>query len=119
VGCRVSQIAKSVVFRAGERACLVVAPGDRRVSAAKLRAALGSKVSVATAEFVLGCTGFEPGGVSPLGHQGALRVMIDAALLQEPAVWIAAGSRWSVARLSPQELIALSGGQVLDLSEGG
>ncbi|HTU53120.1 MAG TPA: YbaK/EbsC family protein, partial [Acetobacteraceae bacterium] len=39
VGCTVAQIAKSIVFRAGERAAVVVTSGANRVDPAKAGAA--------------------------------------------------------------------------------
>jgi prolyl-tRNA editing enzyme YbaK/EbsC (Cys-tRNA(Pro) deacylase) len=41
IGCEVAQIAKSVVFRAGDRAALVIASGVNRVDTAKVAAVLG------------------------------------------------------------------------------
>ena len=52
VGCDVAQIAKSIVFRAGERAAVIVTSGANRVDAAKVAALLGVAVKRADADFV-------------------------------------------------------------------
>jgi prolyl-tRNA editing enzyme YbaK/EbsC (Cys-tRNA(Pro) deacylase) len=41
VGCEVAQIAKSIVFRGGERVILVIASGANRVDTSKVAAATG------------------------------------------------------------------------------
>ena len=53
VGCSVGEIAKSLVFRAGERAVVAIMSGDHRLDSAKLASALGEEVSRADADFVL------------------------------------------------------------------
>ena len=68
VGCSVGEIAKSLVFRAGERAIVAIMSGDHRLDTGKLGAALGQKVVRADADFVRAATGFSIGGVPPLGH---------------------------------------------------
>ena len=44
VGCQVAQIAKSIIFRAGEGAVLVIASGANRVDMGKVAAATGFHV---------------------------------------------------------------------------
>src|SRR5579863_2927270 len=68
IGCTVAQIAKSLVFRAGERPVLVITSGVNRVDTARVEAELGLSVSRADAEWVKEITGFAIGGVAPLGH---------------------------------------------------
>jgi hypothetical protein len=60
VGCAVAQIAKSIVFRAGGRAAVVITSGANRVSRAKAEAALGTKLKAPTP---IGC-GTPPGSLS-------------------------------------------------------
>jgi hypothetical protein len=52
VGCTVAQIAKSIVFRAGERAALIVTSGANRVDQAKAGALLGVTLARADADWV-------------------------------------------------------------------
>ena len=49
VGCSVGEIAKSLVFRAGERAVVAIMSGDHRLDTGKLGEALGEAVSRADA----------------------------------------------------------------------
>ena len=64
VGCDVSQIAKSMMFRAADgRPVLVVASGANRVDEKKVAALIGQKVKRADPDFVLASTGTAVGGV--------------------------------------------------------
>jgi Cys-tRNA(Pro) deacylase len=117
IGCSVAQIAKSLVFRAkpSGRAVLVMASGANRVDEKKLAAALGETIGKADAEFVRAETGFAIGGVSPLGHGIKLMTFIDEDLMELSEIWAAAGSPHSVFRLTPQDLLRVTQGQILAL----
>ena len=121
IGCSVAQIAKSLVFRAkpSGRAILVMASGANRVDEAKLAAALGETIGKADADFVRAETGFAIGGVSPVGHDRGhgirLKTFIDADLMELGEIWAAAGSPNSVFRLTPQDLVRVTQGQILAL----
>ena len=115
VGCRVEQIANSLVFRAPARdaAILVMASGGRRVDPARIAEALGEAVDKADAEFVRARTGFVIGGVAPVGHAAAPAViLVDEDLLTWPEIWAAAGHPHTVFRLTPDELVRMTGGRV-------
>src|SRR5439155_20583118 len=70
VGCRVDQIAKSLVFRLRDsgRALLVITSGANRVDEAAVGALAGEPLDKADAAFVREQTGFAIGGVAPIGH---------------------------------------------------
>ena len=117
LGVEVAQIAKSLVFRAkpSGRAILVMASGANRVDERKLAAALGETIGKADAEFVRAETGFAIGGVSPVGHGIKLKTFIDEDLMGLSEIWAAAGSPHSVFRLTPQDLLRVTQGQILAL----
>jgi len=112
IGCTVAQIAKSLVFRAetSGRAVLVVASGANRVDEAKVGALLGERISRADAEFVRAKTGFAIGGVPPVGHSEQSTTLIDDALFAFEEIWAAAGTPNAVFRLTPADLLSLTGG---------
>jgi prolyl-tRNA editing enzyme YbaK/EbsC (Cys-tRNA(Pro) deacylase) len=117
IGCSVGQIAKSLVFRAqpSGRAVLVIASGSNRVDEGKLAAALGETIGKADAEFVRAETGFAIGGVAPVGHGVVIRTFLDADLMDYAEIWAAAGSANSVFRLSPADLVRITGAEVIAL----
>lgn len=118
VGCEVAQIAKSIVFRAGARAVLVIASGANRVDMAKVAAAIGQPVKRADGAWVRDATGFAIGGVSPLGHIAPPILLLDADLMALDPVWAAAGSPQHVFRTCPAELRRITGAAVAEVKEG-
>ena len=117
LGVELGQIAKSIVFRrsADEMAILVVAAGDRRVDEAKVSALVGP-IGRADADYVKTHTGFSIGGVCPVAHTGDVVVLIDAQLFRFGQIWAAAGHPHAVFALSPDQLQALTGAPVADIS---
>jgi prolyl-tRNA editing enzyme YbaK/EbsC (Cys-tRNA(Pro) deacylase) len=113
IGCTVAEIAKSLVFRAASgRSVLVVASGANRVDEKKAARLVGEPIARADAGFVREKTGFAIGGVPPVGHAEQPTVLIDEALMRFEAIWAAAGTPSAVFRLSPSDLVALTGGTI-------
>lgn len=125
VGCAVAQICKSLVFRAkpSGRAVLVLTSGANRVDEARVAAALGEGLGMADAAFVRDATGFAIGGVAPIGHDrgghdggGRVVTFIDRDLEQHSRIWAAAGSPYAVFETTPANLVAMTGGRVIQVS---
>jgi prolyl-tRNA editing enzyme YbaK/EbsC (Cys-tRNA(Pro) deacylase) len=116
LGVAVGQIAKSVIFRrrADDVAVLVVTSGDRRVDEKRLAAHTGP-LGRADADFVKSRTGFSIGGVAPLAHSTPVLTLIDRDLFRFAEIWAAAGHPNGVFRLSPDELVRLTGAPVADV----
>lgn len=112
-GCTVGQIAKSLVFRHGDEPVLVIASGANRVHERRLGRQLEVRLGRADADFVRAATGFAIGGVPPVGHGRAIVTVIDEDLLAHDEIWAAAGTPRAVFRLTPDELVAMTGGKVL------
>lgn len=117
IGCSVAQIAKSIVFRAGEVPVVVIASGANRVDAGKLMALLGVAVKRADADWVRTATGFAIGGVAPLGHSGTVRLVLDRDLLALRPIWAAAGSPRHVFQTEAAELARITGAVVGDVRQ--
>ena len=119
VGCTVGQIAKSIVFRAArsQRPVLVLTSGVNRVSESAVAVLVGEPLAKADADFVRTRTGFVIGGVPPVGHAESLITFIDEDLLQFAEIWAAAGTPNAVFRLTPEELISLTGGKIMKVKE--
>jgi prolyl-tRNA editing enzyme YbaK/EbsC (Cys-tRNA(Pro) deacylase) len=115
VGCQVGQIAKSLVFVTQDtrRPILIIASGANRVNEKNMAALVGEPLGKADADFVRLHTGFSIGGVPPLGHPEPLETYVDEDLLQYKEIWAAAGTPHAVFRLSPAELVKISGGRIV------
>lgn len=118
IGCRVEQIAKSLVFRAtdSDQAVLVIASGANRVDERLVSSHLRCDIAKADAEFVRGATGFVIGGVPPLGHVSRLRTLVDEDLLKFDRIWAAAGTPYAVFSVEPHQLVAATGADVVPVS---
>lgn len=118
IGCRVEQIAKSLVFRGTHSgtAILVIASGSNRVKEKNVAVLLGEPLEKADADFVREQTGFAIGGVPPVGHRNQATVFIDKDLLQYEEIWAAAGTPYAVFRLVPADLVTMTGGQVTSVT---
>jgi len=118
VGCTVGQIVKSLIFRGATNGqpYLVLVSGANRVDTHKVEESLGEKLAKPNADYVRAVTGFAIGGVPPLGHAQHLETLIDPDLLQYERIYAAAGTPFAVFGLSPNELLALTGGRITHLS---
>jgi prolyl-tRNA editing enzyme YbaK/EbsC (Cys-tRNA(Pro) deacylase) len=117
IGCEVAQIAKSIVFRAGERAAVVIASGVNRVDAKKVQAALGVPVKRADADWVRAATGFAIGGVAPVGHVSPPLLLFDRDLLALHPIWAAAGSPHHVFQTEAELLARITGAPIADIRQ--
>jgi len=117
VGCQVEQIAKSIVFQGGQthKLILVIASGPNRVNEKKIAELISEPVGKADADYVRMKTGFVIGGVPPVGHIEKPEIFIDEDLLRYNEIWAAAGSPNAVFRLTPSDLIRMTGGRVVSI----
>jgi Cys-tRNA(Pro) deacylase len=117
VGCRVEQIAKSIVFQGKntQKPILVIASGPNRVNEKKIAEFISEPLGKADADYVRKRTGFVIGGVPPIGHLEKLDIFIDEDLLQYEEIWAAAGNPNAVFMLTPSDLIKMTGGRVVSI----
>jgi prolyl-tRNA editing enzyme YbaK/EbsC (Cys-tRNA(Pro) deacylase) len=118
IGCEVGQIAKSLIFRFKESGepLLVIASGANRVNASLVGEHLGAAIEIADADYVRQATGYSIGGVPPVGHRATLRTIVDQALLEYEEIWAAAGTPYAVFRLTPDNLIRITSGDVVQVT---
>ena len=117
LGCDAARIVKSLVFVGVDsgRAVVVLLSGAARADEAKIAAVVGETIRKADAATVKAKTGFEIGGVPPLGHLAAadgLRVIMDSGLLAFDRAWSAAGSTRAVFAADPRALAAAADAQI-------
>ena len=117
LGVELGQIVKSIIFRrrSDDAAVLVMTSGDRRVDEAKVAAKVG-ELARADAAFVKAATGFSIGGVSPVAHANPSVELIDTELFRFDVIWAAAGHPHAVFKLTPDDLIRLTGAPVADVT---
>ena len=114
------QIIKSLVFRVNTEPLLVINNGLARVDRRKLAASLGvgrKRVKFASPEQALTLTGFVVGSMPPFGHKQKLRTVIDPAVLELETIYGGGGDIDAMMRLTPTELMRVTGADIMDLSE--
>ncbi len=119
IGCSISQMAKSLVFKNDETGVpvLVIASGSNRVDVTKVERATGLKLGKADGNCVKKRVGSAIGGVPPAGHNESLEPILDPDLKNHDVIWAAAGTPFAVFRLTPSELEAPTKGRWIDLKE--
>ena len=118
LGCDVEQIAKSIVFklREADQALLVIASGSNRIHEKRVGKIIGDALDKTDATFVREATSYPIGGVSPVVQNPNVRVLIDEDILQYDSIWGAAGHPKAVFNMTPDELVSLTGGEVVSVT---
>ena len=104
LNCEPKRIAKTLSFRVGEQAILVVAAGDARVDNAKYKNRFGVKAKMLSREEAAEMIGHAVGGVCPFAVKEGVAVYLDESLKRFPTVFPAAGSSNSAIELTIAEL---------------
>lgn len=129
LGVTPDQIIKTLLFLidrpdAGPQPLVVISYGERRVDKGLLAArweVAKKRVNLAPAAVVLDLLGFAAGGVPPFGHRTALPVVIDAGILTARAlhggvIYGGGGDDRTMMKLTVNELLRVTGGEVLRLN---
>ena len=99
------------------RPVCVILPSDREVAMKALAAAADGKSATmmvpADAERM---TGYKVGGISPLGQRRRVPVIMDAAALDQPHIYVNGGRRGLQIRLSPADLMQATGALAAPIS---
>ncbi|WML34153.1 YbaK/EbsC family protein [Clostridium sp. OS1-26] len=117
IGCQVSQIAKSLIFKCknSQKPLLIIASGTNRVNEKVIKQYIGEKLEKADADFVLEHTGFAIGGIPPIGHKNSITTLIDEDLMQYEEIWAAAGTPHAVFKLNPKILTEITKGNTVSI----
>ncbi len=117
-GCEIGQIVKSLVFQADTSgdAVLVLTSGSNRVDESRVSEELGEPLGLADADFVRETTGFSIGGVPPVGHRSSISTFIDEDLMEYEFIWAAAGTPRAIFKLTPDELVRITGGTIITVA---
>lgn len=120
VGCALGQIVKTLVFLADGRPTVVLVAGDRQVDTTKLARIVGvgrKRLKMGTPGQVRDLTGFDIGGVAPVGMPANYDTITDESLQRFDQVWAAAGSPTAVFGVSTSALVEAVHGQWADITK--
>jgi len=101
------QVIRSLLFHLPEkRYVMVLMPGPGQVPWKSLRSYLGiSRITMATHSELLAVTGCHPGSVNPFSITQAIRVLIEAKILNLPEVSIGSCIRGLAIILKPEDML--------------
>ena len=108
---------KSLVARAGDGLVFALVPAASELSLKKLAAAAGVKhAEMADPREAERATGYQIGGMSPLGSRKRLPVYLDESGGEFERICLNAGGRGQIVELDTLELVELVGARLVDLA---
>ena len=118
LSCEVGAIVKSLLIKTDDTFVLCLISGDKRCSLNKLKKITGKKdVCMANAESVKTLTGFTIGGVSPIGLNNKIEIMIDNQLSRFKDIYAAAGHPNAIFKIDLENLVRITSGKIMEISE--
>ncbi|MBQ7043298.1 MAG: YbaK/EbsC family protein [Clostridia bacterium] len=104
VGVEGKRIAKTLSFKIGEDAILILAAGDAKIDNKKYKTTFGAKAKMLTPDEVVELIGHAIGGVCPFGINDGVKTYLDESLKRFETVFPAVGSSNSAIELTTDEL---------------
>ena len=118
LNCAEGAIVKSLLIKTDDTFVLCLISGDKRCSLNKLKKITGKKdVCMANAESVKTLTGFTIGGVSPIGLNNKIEIMIDNQLSRFKEIYAAAGHPNAIFKIDLENLVRITNGKIMEISE--
>jgi Cys-tRNA(Pro) deacylase len=112
------EVIKTLVFEDDSKnPLLVLMHGDRQVSVKSLARTLGVKtITPCTPETANKHTGYQVGGISPLGTKKTLPVYIEETILELDRIWVNAGKRGLLLEMKSNDLAGLTNAQPVSVA---
>jgi Cys-tRNA(Pro)/Cys-tRNA(Cys) deacylase len=117
LGVEPERMFKSLVARAGEADVFALVPAGHELSLKRLAAAAGVRsAKMAEPRDAERLTGYQVGGISPLGSKRALAVYLDRSALDHQHVCLNAGGRGLIVELRTSDLVQVTGAVTAELT---
>jgi Cys-tRNA(Pro)/Cys-tRNA(Cys) deacylase len=119
LGVEPERMFKSLVAKAGAEFVFALVAADVGLALKKLAAAAGAKhAEMAAPRDAERITGYQVGGISPLGSRRALPVFLDTGAERFERICLNAGNRGHIVELATADLVRLTGATVCELAAG-
>jgi Cys-tRNA(Pro)/Cys-tRNA(Cys) deacylase len=116
LGVEPERMFKSLVAAAGDELVFALVPATTELSLKRLAATAGAKQArMAEPHDAERVTGYQLGGISPLGSRRRMRVFLDASALAHERICLNAGGRGAIVEVGTAALIALVDAVTADL----
>lgn len=117
LGVEAERVFKTLVGVVDGASVVAIVPVSGRLSLKKLaRAAGGKHATMAQPAEAERLTGYVVGGISPIAQRRRLPVYADRSLMEHATVFVSAGRRGLQLELDPQDLRAVAGAVLADLT---
>lgn len=104
IGCEPARIARTIAFRSGGGAVLVVVAGDAKTDNGKFKKEFGFRPTMLTPQETAELTGHPVGGVGPYGLANHVPVFLDISLKRFDTVVAGCGSLNAAIKVTCPEL---------------
>jgi Cys-tRNA(Pro)/Cys-tRNA(Cys) deacylase len=119
LGVEPARMFKSLVAKAGTELVFALVAADSELSLKKLAAAARAKhAEMAPPRDAERATGYQVGGISPLGSRKRLRVFLDAGAGRFERICLNAGNRGHIVEVATIDLVRLTEATMVDLAAG-
>jgi Cys-tRNA(Pro)/Cys-tRNA(Cys) deacylase len=118
LGVEPQRMFKSLVAQAGDELVFALVAAPDALSLKKLAAAAGHKSArMAAPADAERATGYQVGGISPLGSRRRLRVFVDAGAGSFPRICLNAGGRGLIVEVETERLLEQTAATLADLRQ--
>ena len=119
LGQDIEQVFKTLVLRGDKTGVFVcVIPGVAEVDLKKAAKVSGNKnCAMVLQKELLGLTGYIRGGCSPLGLKKPYPIYIHETCQLFDTIYISAGQRGLQLKLNPEDLVQMTGAEIVDVAE--
>lgn len=117
LGLDPDRVFKTLLAEADGRLVVGIVPVTGMLDLKSLAAAVGAKrAQMAEPAVAERKTGYVVGGISPLGQKVALPTVLDETAALWETIFVSGGRRGFDIELAPDDLLALTGGQLADIA---
>jgi Cys-tRNA(Pro)/Cys-tRNA(Cys) deacylase len=111
------RVFKTLVASVGSAIVVAVVPVSGQLDLKALAASMGAKrAEMADSAVAERATGYVVGGISPIGHKRKLPVVIDASASEWDTIFVSGGRRGLELEISPDDLVAATGGRFASIA---
>lgn len=114
------KILKTVIFQSDAGIVAALARGDQMVSEKKLARSIGAEtIELASPKVVRGTTGYDVGGVPPVGHDNREDILyvMDEKLLGSDEIYAGGGDKRSQLNIEVSDILQLVDPLIADISK--
>lgn len=119
LGYDIARITKTLFLRSqdGSRYAALVCSMDRRVDFKAVARIVGARMEVASRDDLAARVGYPHNGVSPLGLDSDIQVLLDEGLRAQPTVLLGGGEVGVEVEVAPEDLRVASGGSFVPVTK--